>query len=283
MKTLFQIRKLLRTPKYFYAATNFDQVLRDKSGNIYRSENYRNCACFGLGNTEHNLTGEYAILIFPPSSPLNVYHYTLCSIPEMRVLMDDISELYDVPYSIEQDSKTKIITIHVTIDGWWKQHLAVLTLIRHLYEFPSSFFYWQYLYFKDRYDYIKELGPVRFMAYASQFEYPLFVQFSDNRIIPLGESFLYRIGTREEIKEKYKNMNPSSPVTRVLTVGQSIPIEKLKGLDKTFMSRPLKYSYNTERTRFDTPDFSVKELLDNIEKMFSHNLKIINEYNQHVE
>jgi hypothetical protein len=201
----------------------------------------------------------------------------------MRVLMDDISELYDVPYSIKYDPSTEITTIHVTIEGWWKQHLAVLTLIRHLYEYPSSFFYWQYLYFKDRYDYIKELGPVRFMAYASQFEYPLFIQFSDNRIIPLGESFLYRIGTREEIKEKYKNMNPSSPVTRVLTVGQSIPIEKLKGLDKTFMSFPLKYSYNTEETRFSNPDFSVKELLDNIEKMFSHNLKIINEYNQHVE
>ena len=125
MKTLFQIRKLLRTPKYFYADTNFDQVLRDKSGKYIDQKIIVIVPVLDSGNTVHNLTGEYAILIFPPSSPLNVYHYTLCSIPEMRVLMDDISELYDVPYSIERDSKTKIITIHVTIDGWWKQHLGI--------------------------------------------------------------------------------------------------------------------------------------------------------------
>lgn len=281
MKTLFQIRKLLSTRKYFYSDTNFDQTLKDKDGKIYKIENYRSCACFGLGNNPHNLIGEYDILIFKRPGHVNPFHYTLCSIPEMRILMDDISELYDVPYSIKYDPSTEITTIHVTIEGWWKQHLAVLTLIRHLYEYPSSFFYWQYLYFKDRYDYIKELGPVRFMAYASQFEYPLFVQFSDNRIIPLGESFLYRIGTREEIKEKYKNMHSDSRVTEVLTVGQPILKEKLKDLDRTFMETPLQYSYNTEETRFNNPDFSVKEFLDNIEKMFSHNLNIINEYNQH--
>lgn len=283
MKTLFQIRKLLKTPRYFCCDTNFDQVLIDKGGNIYRSESYRDCACFGNGNTEHNLTGEYDVLIFKPSTPINVYHYALCSVPEIKILMDDISELYDVPYSIKQDPDTGTTTIHVTINGWWKQHLAVLTLIRHLYEFPSSFFYWQYLYFKDRYDYIKELGPVRFVAYASQFEYPVFIQFSDNRIIQLGNDYLFTIGTREEIKERYKNMSDISQVIKVLTVGNPIPKEDLKDLDKTFMRTPLKYSYNTESIRFNDPNFRVKELLDNIEKMFSHNLSLINEYNQHVK
>lgn len=271
--------------------TNYNMSYIDKDLKKERKFRFRNEACFsGAGQQFYRtseLTAKYNIILYPEKERWN--HKILFSEEEMMLLMEEIKEIFKIDYTFK---KTKYdgkfhYNISIVLTGNWKQHLFILSIIRHLYEFPHSFHYWLCLQLKDI-PFVQKYGILNSILLISQFTNCYFDYCSGHCFSERKSKSINLPVTKEHLLEAYKQIEPYSDSTKPFNLN-NVRIEILPTFDYTYSvcdltyrdhedqnkkhyTRAYKYKYKDNRNEVISND------IDAIKQMLINNLSILYNY-----
>lgn len=207
----------------------------------------------------------------------------------MMLLMEEIKEIFKIDYTFK---KTKYdgkfhYNISIVLTGNWKQHLFILSIIRHLYEFPHSFHYWMCLQLQDI-PFIQKYGILNSILLISQFTSYYFDYCRGHRFSVLKNGSINLPVTKEQLLEAYKQMERFSDSTKPFNIN-NVEIKTLPTLDFTYSDCDLEYeakrdqvkkyylSGSTRKEKDNRAEIINKDI-DEIKQMLINNLSILYNY-----
>jgi hypothetical protein len=272
-------------------STNYDMSYIDENSKKEKNFHFRSSACFASAGDKFSkgseLTAKYKIILYPEIKGRN--HKILFSEKEMVLLMEEIKEIFKIDYTfkkIKYDGRS-CYNISVVLTGNWKQHLFILSIIRHLYEFPHSFHYWMCLQLQDI-PFIQKYGILNSILLISQFTSYYFDYCRGHRFSVLKNGSINLPVTKEQLLEAYKQMERFSDSTKPFNIN-NVEIKTLPTLDFTYSDCDLEYeakrdqvkkyylSGSTRKEKDNRAEIINKDI-DEIKQMLINNLSILYNY-----
>lgn len=269
--------------------TNYDMSYTDEISKKEKNFPFRNEACFSSAGVQFNnsreLTAKYDIILYPERECYN--HKILFSEEEMVQLMEEIKEIFKINYTFKKTKYSGKIhyNISIILVGIWKQHLFILSIIRHLYEFPHSFHYWMCLQLQDT-PFVQKYGILNSILLISQFTDYYFDYCYGHRFSVWKSKSINLPITKEHLLEAYEQIAPYSDSTKPFCVN-NVKIETLPTLDYTYSCCDLIFRCQKDKTGKqylrehgceNKRKESISNDIDNIKSMLINNLSILYNY-----